>query len=159
MRHTELELSTRRQKGRVVLSAGLAGITAVVGFVNWLMLDNFLKAALLHSTVSPWSWTLLEDAFLLLIGIAWLCIVFYSHHYYSRGARKGRIWKHFARLTGIQVLIIFVAQVLLILLNGTISSIAMDAIAVVEGMVGSVLVYAGRLRKAPANDPGVQSRV
>lgn len=152
---SDFEPHRRKRKGNFIFSVLLAALTAAIAFLDWMELDNLLKSTLARSTIDPFSWTVLEDAFLLVVGIAWLSIVLYTHHYYAVGARKGKLRKRFCRVTGIQILIMFVCEVLLLVESWTLNSVGGDALAILEGALGVSLVLLSRNK---ASSPGEATR-
>ena len=60
----------------------------------------------------------MDAVYLLLLGIAWVAFMIYSQKYYAFGARKGNLFKRFARMTGLLLLCIFIVDSAFFYLQG-----------------------------------------
>jgi hypothetical protein len=60
----------------------------------------------------------MDAIFTLLIGIGWVTVMVITQKYYSVGARKGNLFKRFARITGLLFLCLFIVDSILFYLQG-----------------------------------------
>ena len=59
-----------------------------------------------------------DRAFTTILGLGWLAFMIIVEEYYRVGARKGLLWKRFARVTGNLALAVFAANLALFWLRG-----------------------------------------
>jgi len=115
----------------------LTVITGLLGLLNLLMLREMILLLLLASSINPWSWAAIDKFGIVLLAIAWLVVVYLSNHYYQKGFRNKRIWSYFLFITGLQMIILFLAHILPILVRKGQYSIALT---ILEGIIGIACV-------------------
>lgn len=98
-----------------VISYLLASITGIIGIYDWFKLREMQKVIVVNSGVSVWSWRAFDLFTFLILGIVWLSLVLYSQYYYEKGYKKGKMLKNFSRITGFQLIILFVAHLIPVL--------------------------------------------
>jgi hypothetical protein len=98
----------------VVIALGiwvlLVGHTAFLGFVA-TRVDH-------DSTSGYWQYAALERFFIVGVGLAWLVVVTLSEPYIRHGVHRGHLLRRFARIVGPGLLLLFAADVSLLLLQG-----------------------------------------
>lgn len=95
-----------------IISHLLAGITGVIGVLNWFKLRETQKLIVAHSGINIWSWKAIDNFTFLGFGIIWLCVVLFSQYYYEIGYKKNKIWKKFSFITGVQLLLLFITYII-----------------------------------------------
>ncbi len=60
----------------------------------------------------------LERFYLIGMGLAWLAMVIAAEVYFQNGVQRGQLFERFARLLGVVVLLIFVADATLLIVQG-----------------------------------------
>ncbi|MBN1304935.1 MAG: hypothetical protein JXA13_10910 [Anaerolineales bacterium] len=111
---------------------------ALVAFVTPIIIDptHFLF---------PKRAEVMDAVYLLLLGIGWVAFMIFSQKYYSVGARKGNLFKRFARITGLLFLCIFIVDSTFFYLQGfTTDSWVRWLIIFVELVLGIILILYGR---------------
>ena len=87
----------------------------------------------------------MDAVFFLLLGIAWVAFMIYSQKYYAVAARKGNLFKRFARITGFLLLFIFIIDSTFFFLQGfETEDWSRLLIISVELVLGLILVLYGR---------------
>jgi uncharacterized membrane protein len=118
---------------------------ALVAFVTPLIIDptHFLF---------PKRAEVMDAVYLLVLGIAWVAFMIFSQKYYSKGTRKGNLFKRFARITGLLFLCIFIVDFTFFYLQGfDANNWVRWLIISTELVLGLILILYGR--KIP-NDTG-----
>lgn len=62
---------------------------------------------------------LIDRVFTMLAGILWLVLMVYAENDFRDSVKKGRLWNRAARLIGIQLILVFLANLALTLVNGS----------------------------------------
>jgi len=108
-------------------------ITGALGLLNFFMLRQMILLLLTASTINPWSWSAIDKFSILLLAIAWLGAVYLSNHYYQKGFKNKRIWVYFLFITGLQMIVLFMAHILPILVAKGQYSVVLT---ILEGIIG-----------------------
>jgi len=96
----------------MLISNLFAGITALIGIFNLFTLREALMIIVMSSPLSVWSWRVIDIAIMIIIGIIWLIVVFLSQSNYDKGYRQKKLSKIFSLVTGYQLLLFFVASMI-----------------------------------------------
>jgi len=90
----------------LVLSHLLAGLTGIIGVFNWLEIRELQRLVVVFSGISVWAWRAIEIFTFIIVGIIWLCLVYFSQDYYEKGFWKKKMLIRFSKIIGIQVMIL-----------------------------------------------------
>jgi ABC-type thiamin/hydroxymethylpyrimidine transport system permease subunit len=71
----------------------------------------------MSSPISVWSWRVIDIVVMIIIGIIWLIVVFLSQSNYDKGYRQKTLSKLFSMVTGYQILLFFIASMIVHLLD------------------------------------------
>ena len=87
-------------------------ITAALGFLNLIAARRLLLLILAATLVNPWAIRAVEKFSFVILGIIWLVLVIFSEYYYRDSVPKGRLWKSFSLIAGIQLLFLFLTHLI-----------------------------------------------
>jgi len=127
----------------MLISNLLAGVTALIGIFNLFTLREALMIIVMASPVSVWSWRVIDIAIMIVIGIIWLIVVFLSQSNYDKGYRQKTLLKVFSLVTGYQILLFFIASMIVHLLDyvpATSQNIIMTVVQAI--FAAALLIYA-----------------
>ena len=91
--------------GERILAGALAGVTTALGLAAWLGLRTFVVRPLMQAAAKPLAWRWVDSASFVLLGLAWLVLVYVSAYAYQRAVERRRLWRLFARVTLFEMLI------------------------------------------------------
>ncbi|MGC9522212.1 MAG: hypothetical protein ACP5HG_10095 [Anaerolineae bacterium] len=98
----------------VVLALGiwllLLSRDAVVAVFSALLVED--------STARTWTIVSVERFYVIGAGLAWLALMILSELYFRNGVRRGRLFPRFARILGIELLLLFIVDFTLFALQG-----------------------------------------
>lgn len=114
-------------------------ITTALAFLNMIVARKLYLVILTALSVRPWSIAAIDKILFILIGLIWLAMVIFSEYYYRGGISVDRLWKRFSLITGIQLLFLFVAQLIPILLFGE-RLIWIDYVATIGELGGGIFL-------------------
>jgi len=103
-----LDLELRKKVLAQVLSYISAGVTAVIGALNWFAIREFQRILVVYVGVSPWAWRAIDLFTFMILGILWLCGVYLSQDYYEKGYWKAELLKRLLTITGVQLFVLLV---------------------------------------------------
>ena len=102
-------------------------------------------------SVHPWSASAIDKIIFLFLGIVWLVLAIFSEYYYRESISKNRLWKSFSLITGIQLLFLFAADFLPLLLVGVRSFTWMDYILFAGDLGGGLVLLVVALHSSSRN--------
>ena len=111
---------------------------ALVAFVTPIIIDptHFLY---------PKRAEVMDAVYILLLGIVWVTFMIITQRYYSVGARKGYLFKRFARITGLLFLCLFMVDSVFFYLQGFDANNRLRwLIILAELVLGVILILYGR---------------
>jgi hypothetical protein len=112
---------------------------AILGLGLWFLLVSRdallgLLASLMEGRSTSDTWRLIsaERFYMVGAGLIWLALMVISESYLRRGVRRGLLWERFARIFGVELLMLFVADAVLFVLQGAWGSLLRWLILAVE---------------------------
>jgi H+/gluconate symporter-like permease len=109
--------------GRYILL--YAAWIVVLALGVWFLLlsrDAFLNAASIlyarDSLTRTWQVEAADKFYTLIVGLLCLVLITVSEFYFRNGVRRGNLWRRFARVVGFELLLIFVADLVLLATQG-----------------------------------------
>jgi len=151
-----LESAKSNKKISMFLAFLLSSITGIIGIILWFTIRETLMVLITVSSINVWSHSAIDNFSFLLLGIGWLVLVYFSHYFYQKGYRKGRMLANFALLTSIQVFLFLLCKVMMII-SGFSTGTGQIMIAVIEGLVGIGLLMYGIRSKAVSTGKSITS--
>jgi len=127
----------------MLISNLLAGVTALIGIFNLFTLREALMIIVMTSPISVFSWRVIDIAIMIVIGIIWLIVVFLSQSNYDKGYRQKSLLKVFSLVTGYQILLFFIASMIVHLFDfvpATSQNIIMTVVQAI--FAAGLLIYA-----------------
>lgn len=92
-----------------VWSYFLSGLTGILGVLNWLAIRELQRLVVVFSGITVWAWRSIDQFSFIILGIIWLCLVYFSQNYYEKGFWKKSMLKRFSIIILIQAVILIVA--------------------------------------------------
>jgi len=98
----------------------------------------------------------LDIVFPVVLWLLWLVMMIVTEEYYRKGAQKGNVLKRFAKVAGVLLVLIFIADLCQNLMLGlTVVGWLRWLLTIFELLAGVALIFAGRLKPAsPDAKPG-----
>ena len=124
----------------MLISNLLAGVTALIGIFNLFTLREALMIIVMASPISVWSWRVIDIAITILIGIIWLIVVFLSQSSYDKGYRQKSLLKKFSLVTGYQILLFFIASMIVHLFDSVPATSQNIIMTVVQAIFATGLI-------------------
>ena len=90
---------------RRALAAVLTVVTSALGLAEWLALRVFVQRFLILANISSSAWRWWNSIAMLVLGIAWLVLVYLSAHFYQTALAKRRLWRMFGVVSLVQALV------------------------------------------------------
>ena len=91
-------------------------VTGTLGFLNLIAARRLYLVILAAFSLNRWAVPALDKLGFLFLGITWLVLVIFSEYYYRNSISKNRLWKSFSLITGIQLLFLFLAWLIPLLI-------------------------------------------
>ena len=79
-------------------------VTMVLGVVDVIALRQTVERLYVLSGLNRWGFAVTTHTATILLGLAWVIIVFWTEGVYRNGVRDGRLWRRFAIVTIFQLL-------------------------------------------------------
>ena len=126
-------------------------ITIALAFLNLLGARGLYLTIMGVFSVQSWSAGAIDKITFLFLGIVWLVLAIFSEYYYRASISKNRLWKSFSLITGIQLLFLFAAHLLPLLLVGVRSFTWMSYILFVGELGGGLILLVIALHSSSRN--------
>lgn len=117
----------------------------VLGGILILGRESLLVGALVFSK-NAYLPRFLDKVYLVVFGLIWLVAWFGIEGYYVEGERKKILWPRFLRVTGIELILVFFAQILVTLYaEGGVNWLVLALLLIAPAAGVGLLIYAKRL--------------
>lgn len=117
----------------------------ILGGILVLGRESFMVAAMIFSK-SAYLPRFLDKVYLVVFGVVWLVAWFLIEGYYIEGERKKILWPRFLRVTGIELILVFFAQILSTLYaKGGVNWLVFALLLIAPAAGIGLLIYANRL--------------
>jgi len=90
---------------QMIQAGALMVVTAALGVAEWFLMRLFVLRFLALGRVSVWAWRWWDLSSFILLGVLWLALVYYSAHQYWEALATGRLWRVFAVISLVQILV------------------------------------------------------
>lgn len=117
----------------------------ILGVILVLGRESFMVAAMIFSK-NAYLPRFLDKVYLVVLGVVWLVVWFLIEGYYIEGERKKILWPRFLRVTGIELILVFFAQILSTLYaKGGVNWLVFTFLLIAPAAGIGLLIYANRL--------------
>jgi len=117
----------------------------ILGGILVLGRESFMVVVMIFSK-NAYLPRFLDKVYLVVFGMVWLVVWFLIEGYYVEGERKKILWPRFLRVTGIELILVFFAQIMATLYSKGGINWPVFALLLIAPAVGiGLLVYASRL--------------
>ena len=128
-----------------ILAGALAAVTAALGLLLLMLVRELILDVMAVSGADAWAAKSVDNISLIGLALIWLAVIIYSQHYYARGAGRRRIWRNFARISAIQLVLLVAVQLFPVLLGLKLYGPLLWLLICAEGAAVLLLIVLSRL--------------